>query len=224
MQQLTLVPATHAKLTLYYFPIRGLGEEVRLVLEEAGTDYDDIRVQIGSELHQDLKAKYLTFGQVPIVFDGSHQILQSKAIIRYLARKYNLYGDTEDQKIAADMLLEATVDFRLSWRKITYSQHFDTEKEFYINKELPPQLAKFENFLKQANGGHEYFAGSKVTFADLVFYELLDLHTLLGPHCLEAFPLLKAFKARIEERPKIKAYLASGKRPKFLNGATATFR
>jgi len=222
MQVPAAVAATHPKLTLYYFPIRGLGEEIRLVLEEVGVDYDDIRVPIGSDLHIDLKAKYLTFGQVPIVFDGSHQILQSKAIIRYVARKYNLYGETEEQKIIADMVLEATVDFRVSWRKITYSPNFAAEKDDYINRELPPQLTKFENFLKK--GHHDYFAGNNVTFADLVFYELLDLHTLLAPHCLEAFPLLKAFKTRIEERPKIKAYLGSGKRPKFLNGVTAAFR
>jgi len=216
------VPATHSKLTLYYFPLRGLGEEIRIVLEEIGVEYDDIRAPIGSELHLDLKAKLLPFGQVPLLIDGTHHLVQSKAILRYLGRKHNLYGDTEDQKIVADTLTEATVDFRSSWRKITYSTNFEHEKDDYINKELPPQLAKFENYLKK--GGHTYFASNNVTFADLVFYELLDLHTILAPHCLDAFPQLKAFKTHIEERPKIKAYLASGRRPKFLNGPNAPFR
>ena len=52
--------------------------------------------------------------QLPYYIDGDIKICESSAIIRYLARKYDLYGKDEQEAVRADM-----VDFKLhdfKWR------------------------------------------------------------------------------------------------------------
>ena len=44
---------------------------------------------------------------------------------------------------------------------------------------------------------------------DFILYELLDQHLILASDCLDAFPGLKAFHAKVEQLPNIKAYIAS---------------
>lgn len=49
----------------------------------------------------------------------------------------------------------------------------------------------------------------QISFADYNLLDLLLTHQVLAPSCLDAFPLLKAYVARLAARPKIKAFLAS---------------
>nr|XP_044991594.1 glutathione S-transferase P 2-like isoform X3 [Jaculus jaculus] len=48
-----------------------------------------------------------------------------------------------------------------------------------------------------------------ISFADYRLLDLLLNHQVLMPSCLDAFPLLSAYVARLSARPKIKAFLAS---------------
>uniref|UniRef100_A0A4X1T1F3 Glutathione S-transferase P n=2 Tax=Sus scrofa TaxID=9823 RepID=A0A4X1T1F3_PIG len=48
-----------------------------------------------------------------------------------------------------------------------------------------------------------------ISFADYNLLDLLRIHQVLNPSCLDAFPLLSAYVARLSARPKIKAFLAS---------------
>lgn len=49
----------------------------------------------------------------------------------------------------------------------------------------------------------------QISFADYNLLDLLLVHQVLAPGCLDAFPLLSAYVARLSARPKIKAFLAS---------------
>jgi len=70
-------------------------------------------------------------------------------------------------------------------------------------------LPFFETLLKKNNGGKGFFVGNDISLADFAIFHTLDLAVGRVPNCLDSFPLLKAFKQRIDERPRIKAYLAS---------------
>uniref|UniRef100_A0A2K5LYH0 Glutathione S-transferase P n=2 Tax=Cercopithecinae TaxID=9528 RepID=A0A2K5LYH0_CERAT len=48
-----------------------------------------------------------------------------------------------------------------------------------------------------------------ISFADYNLLDLLLIHEVLAPGCLDAFPLLSAYVARLSARPKLKAFLAS---------------
>lgn len=49
----------------------------------------------------------------------------------------------------------------------------------------------------------------QISFADYNLLDLLLIHRVLAPGCLDSFPLLSAYVARLSARPKIKAFLAS---------------
>uniref|UniRef100_A0A8C9A586 Glutathione S-transferase P n=1 Tax=Prolemur simus TaxID=1328070 RepID=A0A8C9A586_PROSS len=48
-----------------------------------------------------------------------------------------------------------------------------------------------------------------ISFADYNLLDLLLAHQVLVPGCLDTFPLLSAYVARLSARPKLKAFLAS---------------
>uniref|UniRef100_A0A8C8UME7 Glutathione S-transferase n=1 Tax=Peromyscus maniculatus bairdii TaxID=230844 RepID=A0A8C8UME7_PERMB len=48
-----------------------------------------------------------------------------------------------------------------------------------------------------------------ISFADYNLLDLLLIHQVLAPGCLDSFPLLSAYVARLSARPKIKAFLSS---------------
>ena len=85
-------------LRLTYFGFRGLGEPIRLMLEDLGVDYEDHRVSDAE--WADLKPK-LPFRQMPRLEDGDVTLVQSQAILRHLARPRGLYGETKPSASAA---------------------------------------------------------------------------------------------------------------------------
>ena len=50
-------------------------------------------------------------------------------------------------------------------------------------------------------------------------YDILNLHEILAPGCLDAFPVVIAYYDRIAARPKLAAYFATdGYKNKQVNG------
>jgi len=92
---------TSSPLTLEYFALRGLGELPRLILEVTGLPYDCVF----HFLQGDWKSR-AAFGQLPLLHDGDMTISQSRAIVRYLARKACIDGATDAEKARVDMWCE----------------------------------------------------------------------------------------------------------------------
>ncbi|XP_008059299.1 glutathione S-transferase Mu 1 isoform X6 [Carlito syrichta] len=70
---------------------------------------------------------------------------------------------------------------------------------------LPDMMRLFSQFL----GKRPWFAGDKITFVDFLAYDILDLHRIFEPKCLDAFPNLKDFVSRFEGLKKISVYMKS---------------
>lgn len=81
-------------------------------------------------------------------------------------------------------------------------------KDDYV-KALPGHLKPFETLLSQNQGGKAFIVGDQISFADYNLLDLLLIHQVLAPGCLDNFPLLSAYVARLSARPKIKAFLSS---------------
>lgn len=81
-------------------------------------------------------------------------------------------------------------------------------KNDYV-KALPGHLKPFETLLSQNQGGKAFIVGDQISFADYNLLDLLLIHQVLAPGCLDNFPLLSAYVARLSARPKIKAFLSS---------------
>eukprot|EP01114_Cavostelium_apophysatum_P022200 TRINITY_DN795_c0_g1_i1.p1 TRINITY_DN795_c0_g1~~TRINITY_DN795_c0_g1_i1.p1 ORF type:complete len:215 (+),score=40.96 TRINITY_DN795_c0_g1_i1:56-700(+) len=188
---------------LSYYDGRARGEPTRLLFAEAGVKFEDNRLD--KEGVAALKATgALPFDQTPILEIDGIKIAQSRAISRYVARKYGLYGKDEKQGAIADMVVDAINDFLDLWYK---SFHDPASKDKFPTEVLPVWLGYFEKLLSDK----EYFAG-EFTYGDIWVYELLDnIVNRMYADALPKFPTLVAHKKRIEERPKIAAYLAQRK-------------
>jgi len=44
-------------------------------------------------------------------FPGYGPIVQSMSIVRFLARRYSLYGDSDDDRVMCDMIADSIQDF-----------------------------------------------------------------------------------------------------------------
>eukprot|EP01092_Planopodium_desertum_P002454 TRINITY_DN1406_c0_g1_i3.p1 TRINITY_DN1406_c0_g1~~TRINITY_DN1406_c0_g1_i3.p1 ORF type:complete len:222 (-),score=50.76 TRINITY_DN1406_c0_g1_i3:76-717(-) len=204
--------------TLGYWPIRGLAEPIRLVLEYAGQTYKDHKYS-DDWFGKDKFALGLPFPNLPYLISGDVKISQSEAILRHLGRKHGLMGTTEAEHIAVDVLIGEAGDLGRNYSRLCYSPDFEKLKPDFL-KDLPKKLKQFEDYLT-----HDFFVRKTPTIADFLLFEIFDVHVALSPTCLDEFPKLKAFRHRITELPKIKAYRTSSRFAAHpINGSSAFFK
>ncbi|XP_007947811.1 glutathione S-transferase Mu 1-like [Orycteropus afer afer] len=198
---------------LGYWDLRGLAHAIRLLLEYTDSNYEEKKYTMGDAPYYDrsqwLNEKFklgLDFPNLPYLIDGAHKITQSNAILRYIARKHNMCGETEEEEIRVDMLENQVMDTRMELARLCYSPDFEKLKPQYLEG-LPEKMRLFSQFL----GKRPWFAGDKITFVDFLAYDVLDQHRIFEPKCLDAFPNLKDFMARFEGLKRISAYMKSSK-------------
>ncbi|XP_011803488.1 PREDICTED: glutathione S-transferase Mu 5 isoform X2 [Colobus angolensis palliatus] len=188
---------------LGYWDIRGLAHAIRLLLEYTDSNYEEKKYLMGHAPDYDrsqwLNEKFklgLDFPNLPYLIDGTHKITQSNAIMRYIARKHNLCGETEEEKIRVDILENQIMDDWMQLVMICYNPEFEKLKPKYL-EQLPEKLKLYSQFL----GKRPWFAGDKITFVDFLAYDVLDVKRIFEPSCLDAFPNLKDFISRFEVMP-----------------------
>ncbi|KAF7484883.1 glutathione S-transferase Mu 3 [Marmota monax] len=117
-----------SSMVLGYWDIRGLAHAIRLLLEFTDTSYEEKRYICGEAPDYDrsqwLDVKFkldLDFPNLPYLMDGNNKITQSNAILRYIARKHNMCGDTEEEKIRVDIMENQIMDFRMQLIRLCYN-------------------------------------------------------------------------------------------------------
>ena len=206
--------------TLTYFAIRGRAEVIRLILEERGVPYQERRID--EEEWATIKPT-MPLEQVPVYQECELVIPQSHAIYRYLARKHDLYGKDERERIRCDIVAETFVDAQNTLGGFYWSPQFDDLRAEFERRRLPDLLTRLERLFVQNEGGQGYWVGRALSYVDFCAWHLLDYVRPFSQATLEKFPTLYAFKQRIEARPRIAAYLASGRRPRTLTVSMAPF-
>jgi len=202
----------HYKLT--YFDIRGRAEIARLIFAAAGVDYEDFR--IARDKWPELKPS-TPFGQIPLLEVDGIVLCQSKTIARYLARKFNLAGETELDQARADMIVDCIQDAiepTIIFRRLAEGAAKVEMKTKYVGEQLPVSLLALEKLLKENNGGDGYFVGEKLTWVDLALIDTVHwLQAIVeAGDDVAKYPKLHALQQRVENIPAIAEYLA--KRPK----------
>nr|XP_005903646.1 PREDICTED: glutathione S-transferase P [Bos mutus] len=192
--------------TIVYFPVQGRCEAMRMLLADQGQSWKEEVVAMQSWLQGPLKASCL-YGQLPKFQDGDLTLYQSNAILRHLGRTLGLYGKDQQEAALVDMVNDGVEDLRCKYVSLIYT-NYEAGKEDYV-KALPQHLKPFETLLSQNKGGQAFIVGDQISFADYNLLDLLRIHQVLAPSCLDSFPLLSAYVARLNSRPKLKAFLAS---------------
>nr|KAF6506130.1 hypothetical protein HJG63_007955 [Rousettus aegyptiacus] len=77
---------------LHYVKARGRMESIRWLLAAAGVEFEEKFIETPDDLEDLRKDGSLMFQQVPMVEIDGMKLVQSRAILNYIATKYNLYG------------------------------------------------------------------------------------------------------------------------------------
>jgi len=195
---------------LTYFNLKGRAEFARLVLVQAGQEWEDVRIDQAK--WAELKPT-LPLGQVPCLEVDGVTICQSMTIARYLARRFGLAGATDIEAAQADEAVDAVSDWiqaqKAAIKPPPPGQKPVMPREF-VDVQLQGWLASMERLLVSRGGKH--FAGTGVSWADLAVFHVLDSmvdrltdqgETLnMGP-----FPMMKGLETMVRGLPHIKKWL-----------------
>nr|XP_044991591.1 glutathione S-transferase P 2-like isoform X2 [Jaculus jaculus] len=179
---------------------------MRLLLADQGQNWKEEVVTLEVWGQGPVKASCL-FGQLPKFQDGDLTLYQSNAILRHLGRSLGLYGKNHHEAALVDMVNDGLEDLIRHFGQQLLRNYEEGKAQYF--QELPGHLKPFETLLAQNQGGQAFIVGDQISFADYRLLDLLLNHQVLMPSCLDAFPLLSAYVARLSARPKIKAFLAS---------------
>jgi len=199
---------------LSYFNAKARAELARFLFFAAGKEFEDERL----ESEQWKAAKPNTpYGQLPILYVDQKPVNQSGAIARYLARELDMYGKGNMENTMCDVILETINDVWNDIIKHVFMEKDETKKAELGKKMKEDTFPKFLNFmtkLLKENGG-QFFVGSKLSVADLAFFDMFEKITgnpAYGDAVFKGFPELLKHAQKVAALPNIKKWL--DKRPK----------
>nr|4ACS_A Chain A, GLUTATHIONE S-TRANSFERASE A2 [Homo sapiens]4ACS_B Chain B, GLUTATHIONE S-TRANSFERASE A2 [Homo sapiens]4ACS_C Chain C, GLUTATHIONE S-TRANSFERASE A2 [Homo sapiens]4ACS_D Chain D, GLUTATHIONE S-TRANSFERASE A2 [Homo sapiens] len=195
---------------LHYSNIRGRMESIRWLLAAAGVEFEEKFIKSAEDLDKLRNDGYLMFQQVPMVEIDGMKLVQTRAILNYIASKYNLYGKDIKEKALIDMYIEGIADLGEMIGDLSFSQPEEQDAKLALIQEKTKNryFPAFEKVLK--SHGQDYLVGNKLSRADIHLVELLYYVEELDSSLISSFPLLKALKTRISNLPTVKKFLQPG--------------
>lgn len=180
------------KYILYYFNVNARGCMARALLSYVKANWEN-KVLEYNDFLQNYKQKkeFCEYGQLPILEYKGKYYSQSMAIILFLAKKYNLMGDNEDEEFEINNLLCSFEDIF----PLIHDQNQDKKDAKYekVRKYFKIYEDKYISHVKENNGKKYYFANDKFTLADIYFGALIYsmLNSLKEIDMEKEFPALK---------------------------------
>jgi prostaglandin-H2 D-isomerase / glutathione transferase len=155
---------------LVYFNARGLAETSRVLFAIKGEQYEDFRYPL--EII-DWATHNMVRNKLPYLEVEGEIIPQSKAIERYLAKRFNMMGDNDIEYARIDGITEYVKDFKTAYqtvRKLPANQKENGLKEWFADT-LKEKLELLENLLCRE---HQTFAvGNRLSLADVSLYSFI---------------------------------------------------
>jgi glutathione S-transferase len=223
---------------LYYWPsIQGRGEFIRLALEETGADYRDVARETGTSAGVRALFRYLEGRRLPrppfappFLKAGRLVIGQTANILQFLGPRHGLAPRDERGRLWTHELQLTLADFLVeihdTHHPVGSGLYYEDQKPEarrraadFLKNRAPKFLGYFEQVLAKNARGGRYLVGAKLTYADLSMYQIISGLSYAFPRAMakaaRTYRRLYALHARVEERPKIAAYLASPRRIPF---------
>ncbi|XP_072023000.1 glutathione S-transferase alpha-1-like [Amphiura filiformis] len=193
-----------AKLT--YFKGRGKAEVIRLALAVANIELEQEFVYELEDLEKLRQDGKLKFQQMPLLEINGLKLVQSMAVVRYIADNYDLMGKTPEENAMIDMLSDGARDmYDSGFHFATFTSDYEKTKAGALDKSRTRYLPVFEKTLQDTGSG--YLVGDKVSMADVVFLDVLLWVQEWDENLLNEFPAVKAFLSKMTSLPSVKAHL-----------------
>ncbi|XP_028717299.1 glutathione S-transferase A2-like [Peromyscus leucopus] len=189
-------------------------EYIRWLLAAAGVEFEEKFIECPEDLEKLRKDGKLMFEQLPMVEIDGMMLVQTRAILNYIATKYDLYGKDMKERALIDMYSEGIVDLiDMIWQRVKCPPDQKEAKISMIKDRTKNRyLPAFEKVLK--SHGQDYLVGNRLTRVDIHLLELLLYIEELDSSLLAPFPLLKALKSRLSSLPNVKKFLQPGSQRK----------
>jgi len=197
---------------LSYFDGRGLAEISRLLFAVSGTPFEDHRFPTEADRKTWLAAKEsYPFEKIPELTYNGHRIPQSKAIERFLAKKFGLFGTSETETALIDGFSEQIRDAIIAYGG---ARGNDEKIAKFWAEDLP---ANFKILAKNA-GKNGHFVGDKLSLPDVQFYYLttsfFDAKDKMES-CLAPYENLRKIRDTVANNERIKEYVSKRKESPF---------
>nr|XP_020142732.1 glutathione S-transferase-like isoform X2 [Microcebus murinus] len=199
---------------LHYFNGRGRMESIRWLLAAAGVEFEEKLFETREEFEKLIQGGTLMYERVPMVEIDGMNLVETRAILRYIAAKYDLYGRNLKEQAWIDMYVEGLRD--LSDMIMFFPLSLPEEKEMNLEYILTRATTRFFPVYEKAlrDQGQDFLVGNRLSWADIQLLEVILMAEECKPSVLAGFPVLQEFKARISHIPTINKFLQLGSQRK----------
>jgi len=224
---------TTPRYELFYWPtIQGRGEFVRLALEDAGAPYVDVAREPGGMKRMMALLKGGGGGLAPFappfLRTGKLLVAQTANVLAVVAPRIGLVprGDAarahahQIQLTIMDLVVEAHDSHHPIGPQLYYEDQKPESKKRaagFVAERVPKYLGWLERAI--AAGGGAYLLGRRASYVDLSAFQVLAGLEYAFPRGMKraarSIPRLRELAARVAERPRTAAYLASPRRIAF---------
>ncbi|XP_053730989.1 glutathione S-transferase alpha-3-like [Synchiropus splendidus] len=198
------------KVVLTYFDGRGKMESIRWLLATAGVEFEEVFLTTREQYLKLLSDGALMFQQVPLVEMDGMKLVQTKAILHYIAEKYNLHGKDAKERVRINMYTEGLMDLMEMIMMLLFQPDAESKLANIQTKAKERYLPVFEKALSSG----DYLVGGRLTCADVLLMECSLMLEEKFPDVLADFPKVKAFQKRMEKYPTIEKFLQPGSQRK----------
>nr|ABV24046.1 gluthathione S-transferase alpha [Takifugu obscurus] len=191
------------KVILHYFNGRGKMESIRWLLAVAGVEFEETFLETHEQYEKLLKAGDLMFQQVPMVEIDGMKLVQTKAILNYIAEKYGLHGKDCKDRVMINMYSEGLMDLMEMIMILPFIPDVKEKLENIEDKAKTRYLPVFEKVLSET----VYLVGGKTSMADVLLLECTLMLEEKFCGILADFPNTKSFQGRMTRKEAIQNFL-----------------
>ena len=201
-----------------YFNSQGRAEVSRLLFALARQPYVDDRsaesAKAASRPIFDSLKPTLPFGQLPVLQlegEGGPLLAQSRAIERFLARRFGLMGGSDVEEQQVDSVTEAVRDLTQAYAS---SRDQPDAQDRFLSLTLPSFLHGLTRLAERCStsSARNTLVGASLTLADVVLYQVLTTPTPDQPavsKLIDGFPPIRAVIANVANQPEMRDWVAT---------------
>ncbi|CAG9333864.1 unnamed protein product [Blepharisma stoltei] len=177
----------------HYFDAFGRGEVTRLILKHLGLEFEDVR-HTYETWGKEKTTGIAEFGQVPLLQIDGHNLVQSRAIEKYLLRRAGLLSQDAYENYLSESLVGYLDDIGQIIAKFVW-----VDKDFeglakFNQEQLPEKLRIIE---KRLNDSNTHSAGNTISHADFVLFQFVHDYFLRPQRAEQLRPILEASAPRL---------------------------
>jgi len=195
---------------LYSWPTPN-GQKVQILLEELGIEYRATPVNILRG--EQFEPNFLEFspnGKIPAIIDSdgagskSITVFETGAILQYLAEKHGQFipSDVAGRTQVLEWLFFQCSNLGPMLGQATHFRRYAAEPVPYAVTRYTTEATRLYGVLERRLTGRDWIAANEYGIADMASFPWICRHRRQGQD-LNTFPNLKAWLARVSERPAV---------------------